>query len=234
MRKLKTFLKLASPESNLTVEEDVSGVYQHFLKLIQRACAQLILSRDISSLTLKGVYVDEKCISLEIFGKFNLPRFTLNIYLFQFVSCSNNKALDLFEISIGKHEEDEKIMLLIRDAIFSKISALSVGVYSERLVFDTFLKMKKEGKIISFNKSQLIDDIAGVDYYFSMRDWLNKVVEIPLQVKSSFAAQKHHEGKFSKIPSVVASVKTSSEDLNDKIAKIGEAYTAHRRSILHL
>lgn len=234
MKELKTFLKLATPESNLAVSEDMFDLYQHLLKLVQRVCVQLILSKDVSSVLLMGVYTNEKCISLKIFGMFNLPKFTLNIYLFQFVSCSNNKAVDLFEISIGKYEDDEKVMFLIREAIFSKTSALSLGLYSEKLISEVLLEMKNEGKILSFYKSQTIDDIAGIDYYFCMRDYRNKAEEIPLQVKSSSAAQKYHEGKFSKIPSLVVSVQTSLGDLKSKIYKIGEAYISYRKNILHL
>lgn len=234
MKKVKTLLKLASPESNLDVPEEIFDSYQHLLILIQRVCIQLVMSKDISSVLLKGIYTNEKCISLEIFGRFNLPKFTLNIYLFQFVSCLSNKAVDLLEVSIGRYEEREKVMSIIKDGIISKTSALMTGLYSEKLISDVLLEMKKEGKIISFFKSSSLNDFIGVDYYFRVRNYRNQGEDIPLQIKSSYSGQKHHEGKFSKIPSLVVSTQTSLEELKNKILKIGEAYTAYRKSILHL
>jgi len=234
MKKLNTILKLATIESNLEVSEEVFDKYQYLLKLIQRTCVQLILSKDAVSVLLKGVYSDEKCISLEILGNFDLPKFTLNVYLFQFATFSNNKAVDTIELNIGADEDDGHISSLIRDAIFFKKNALLIGVYSEKLIAATLTEMKNERKILSFFKSSHMDDIMGVDYYFCMRNYKNAMEEIPLQVKSSEASQKRHEGKFSKIPSVVVSTESSKEDLKNKIIKIGEAYTAYRKQILHL
>jgi hypothetical protein len=231
--KIKTLLRV-SPEAILEVSEESFGSYQSSMNLIQRAIIQLVLSKDISSAILMGVYEKEKCISLKIFGRFDLPKFTLNIYLFQLVTVCQNKAVDLLEMSIGRFDENEVIVRLIKDAIISMTSNLSKGLHSEKLILDVLGEMKKEKRILSFRKSSSIDDLMGIDYFFCMRDYRNKEEDIPLQVKSSFSAQKHHREKFSKTPSLVVSSNTLLGDLKKNIIKIGEAYTAYRKNILHL
>lgn len=234
MKKLVTFLKPATTEINLVVEEEVFDLYQHFLKLIQRAFAELVLSKDVSALFINGVYTEQQCISIEVFGSFNLPKFTLNIYLFQLVSCFNNKSMNIFELNIRKFEDDVTFTDFVKGAIISKTAALKKGLYSEKLISDVLTDLKKEKKILSFYKSSMIDDISGIDYFFSMRNYKNMVEEIPFQVKSSSSSQERHEKKFGKIPSIVVSMKTSSEDLKNRIILIGEAYVSYRKSILHL
>lgn len=234
MKKLRTFLKLATTETNLIVEEDVFDAYQHFLHILQRTCAELVLSKDISFVLINGIYTEQKCISIEVFGSFNLPKFTLNIYLFQFVSCFSNKCMNIFELNIRKFEDDITFINLVKGAIVSKIASLKKGIYSEKLIWDVLTDLKKEKKILSFYKSSTIDDISDIDYFFSMRNYKNIVEEIPLQVKSSARSQERHEKKFKNIPSIVVSTKSSFDDLKNKIIIIGEAYVSYRKNILNL
>ena len=232
--KLRTILPLLALNANEVtgVTEQQACEYQRILTLVQRACIQSILQKDITSAKLKKIYVDEKCISIEI-QRLSI-RFSLNLYLLQFATCCGKANSQLAEINIGKDENSEEIVLLIKETIFSKITALMVGFSSETLILQILKEMRADHKILSFRKGFAGDDISGKDFFFSLRDWRNKEMETPLQIKTSKGGQAVHQNKFSKIPSVVISENDSREDIIKKIVKIGEAYVAYRQEILHL
>ena len=232
--RLRTFLPLLEIDSSEVtgVTEQEALEYQRVLSLAQKACVQVILQGDITSAKLKKIFVEEKCISLEI-SRLSL-KFSLNLYLFQFATCCGNASSQLAEVNIGKGENNEEIVSIIRETVFSKITALMVGFSSETLISQILKEMKEEEKILSFRKSFAGDDINGIDFFFSTMDWRGQIVEIPIQVKTSARGQKYHRGKFSSIPSLYVPETDSREEIMEKILKIGEAYTAHPRSILNL
>lgn len=232
--KFKTILPLLESDSNevISITEQQALEYQRLLSLIQKACIQSMLQKVITSAKLKKIYVDEKCISIEI-QRLSI-KFSLNLYLFQFATCSGKMLSHLAEINIGRDENPEEIVLIIKETIYSKINALMIGFSSEALISQILKEMKENHKILSFRKGFTGDDIAGKDFFFSMRDWRNKEVEIPLQVKTSKDGQIAHQKKFYKIPSIIISENDFREDIIERILKIGEAYVAYHQNILHL
>jgi len=232
--KIRTVLPLLELDSSeiVGVTEDQANEYQRIISLAQKACIQLILQKDINSAKLKKIYVDEKCISIEI-HRLSI-KFSLNLYLFQFVTCCGDANSQLAEININKDENPEEIISIIKEVIFSKTQTLMAGFSSEELIRQILSEMKEKKKILSFRKSFTGDDINGIDFFFSLRDYRNQCIEIPLQIKTSVRGQKDHMQKFAKIPSLFLSQKDSREVIIKKIESIGEAYTAHQKNILHL
>lgn len=231
--KLRTILPLLDSGSNEveTTPEQVDE-YQRILTLAQKACVQIILQKDITSAKLKGVYVDAKCISVEI-QRVSI-KFSLNLYLFQFATCCGNETSQLVEINIGQDEDPKEIVLIIKETISSKIKNLMIGFSSEELIRQILKEMKDAHKILSFRKSFAGDDINGIDFFFSLRDYRNQYVEVPLQIKTSARGQNDHKKKFAPIPSLSISEKDSRGEISKRIQKIGEAYTARQKNILHI
>lgn len=232
--KIRTILPLLELDSNEVIEitEQQAEEYQRVLSLAQKACVQSILQKVITSAKLKKIYVDEKCISIEI-QRLSI-KFSLNLYLFQFATCSGKMLSNLAEINIGKNESPEEIVLIIKETISQKINALMVGFSSEKLIQKIFKEMEEEKIILSFRKSFSGDDINGIDFFFSMKDWGKKEIEIPLQVKTSIGGQKLHQKKYPKIPSLYISEKDSQEEIKERIKEIGNAYKAFLKKVLHL
>lgn len=228
--KIRTLLPLLELDSNEVVcDNEQAEEYQRILSLAQKACIMEILQKNITSAKLKKIYVDERCISLEI-CRLSI-KFSLNLYLFQFVTCCGTANSQLAEINISRDEDKEEIIALIREVIFSKTNALMVGFSSEELISQILSEMKKSHKIISFRKSFVGEDINGVDFFFSLRDHRNQVVEIPLQIKTSARGQRYHRLKFKDISSLFLSETDSREEVIKKIIKIGEAYCGRQKII---
>lgn len=231
--KLRTILPLLESNSNeVTDTTEQFDEYQRILTLAQKACMQIILQKDITSVKLKGVFTESKCISLEI-SRLSI-KFTLNLYLFQFASSVGNDTSQLVEINIKRDEDQEEVVSIIKEMIVSKIIILMVGSTSEELIRQILMEMKESHKILSFRKSFTGDDINGIDFFFSLRDYRDQYVEIPLQVKTSARGQKYHRVKFAHIPSIMVTEHDSREDIIVRIEKIGDAYTARQKSILHI
>lgn len=232
--RLRTVLPLLEIDSSEVIgtTEQQTLEYQRILSLAQRACVQVMLQKVIISARLKKIYVDEKCISIEI-QRLSL-KFSLNLYLFQFATSCGKMLSHLAEINIGRDESPEEIVSIIKETINSKITALMVGFSSETLISQILKEMKEDHKILSFRKGFVGDDIAGKDFFFSLRDWRGRELEVPLQVKTSKGGQVAHQKKLSKIPSIVISENDFREDIIERILKIGEAYVAYHQNILHL
>lgn len=232
--RLKTFLPLLGLDSSEVngITKEQADEYQRILTLVQRACIQSMLQKDITSAKLRKIFVDEKCISIEI-QRLSI-RFSLNIYLFQFATCCGKANSQLAEINIGRNEEDGEIISLIKEVISSKLNALMIGFSSEELVKQVLGEMKKDKKILSFRKSFMVEDISGRDFYFSIRGWRNQIVEIPLQIKTSFDRQASHQNKHADVPSLVLREIYSREEIIEKITEIGVAYSSHLKKIIHL
>lgn len=231
---LKTFLPLLELDSSevVGITEKQALEYQRILTLAQKACIQSMLQKDITSAKLRKIFVDEKCISIEI-QRLSI-KFSLNLYLFQFATCCGKTNSQLAEINIGRNEEDGEIISLIKEVISSEFNALMIGFSSEELVKQVLEEMKRDKKIFSFRKSFAVEDISGRDFYFSIRDWRDKIVEVPLQIKTSFRRQAAHQSKHAEVPSLVLLETYSREEIVEKILKIGEAYTAHPQKVIHL
>jgi hypothetical protein len=232
--RLRTVLPLLEIDSSevIGVTEQQAEEYQSVLSLAQKACIQSILQKVITSAKLKKIYVDEKCISIEI-QRLSI-NFSLNLYLFQFATSCGKMLSNLAEINIGRDENPEEIVLIIKETISSKTNALMVGFSSETLISQILKEMKEDHKILSYRKGFVGDDIAGKDFFFSLRDIYGREVETPLQIKTSKGGQIAHQKKLSKIPSIVISENDSREDIIDRILKIGEAYVAYCQNIIHL
>lgn len=232
--KIRTILSLLELDSNEVtgITEEQLEEYQRVLSLAQRALVQSMLQKVITSVKLKKIYVDEKCISIEI-QRLSI-KFSLNLYLFQFATCCGKMLSNLAEINIGKNENPEEIVLIIKETISQKTNALMIGFSSETLVFQILKDMKEDHKILSYRKSFSGDDINGIDFFFSMRDWENREIQIPLQVKTSLGGQITHQKKYPAIPSLFITEKDSPEEIKERIEKIGNAYKAFFKKILHL
>lgn len=232
--KFKTILPLLESDSNEVADlsSEEANEYQRILSLAQKACVQMILQKNITSAKLKKIYIDSKCISIEI-QRLSI-KFSLNLYLFQFATFCGLEKSEMVEININKYEDIEEIVSIIKEIIFSKGNSLMVGFTSEELIRQILQEMKDNKKILSFFKSFAGDDINGIDFFFSLRDFRNQYVEVPLQIKTSNCGQEYHKKKFNLIPSLFLSGKDSREEIIKKIENIGDAYTARQKSILHL
>ncbi|MES2023476.1 MAG: hypothetical protein V4439_02220 [Patescibacteria group bacterium] len=235
MFKLKTILPLSAPGVNkVKLSAKEGAVYQRILGLAQKACMRALLSKDIDGAYFNAVYLEDRCFQIKVKPKIGL-KFNLNIYLFQFFSCwSDNNVANRAEVNIKNDDEEEEILRVLVEAIRAKTTSFRAGFMAEEVVGNMLADMAGKKMIIKYKKSFQLEDLAGVDFYFSVLDFLGFVVEIPLQVKSSVGGQARHEKKHADIPSLVVRPETSEEELQEKIMKIAGAYSAKFKKVLHV
>lgn len=112
------------------------------------------------------------------------------------------------EIKVNDNCAKKAIARLLYYEILNRKS----GVLSEEITRQIFLpRLRKEGEIVLFQKTTMVHDRAGADFFVIIYDKNRNRIRVPLQVKSSEEGFKKHSQKYPRVPCVVVNTNVTYE-----------------------
>lgn len=115
----------------------------------------------------------------------------------------------------------------IYSEILNNLKGLQKGMKNEELFFERVLTLSKvpSSKIVGIKKSSnKVDCIEHIDFFIEYKNSLGKIIEIPINVKSSYAYVKKHKKEHPNVATISYNAKMTDKKLRKILNEICESF----------